>query len=891
VVTFAGVTRKAHVSWASRLAWLPIPLLLAAVAALWATGPHAAHEASGLTLAINLSFSTLASLLVVILLGQSFVARGTPALLLLGCGTLLWGAAGTIAPALVGQGVNAMVTVHNVVGWCAALCSLAGALSVLGSRRTFRRPGQTLAVGYACALLGVWWVTAAALRGWTPVFFASGTGGTTIRFITLGSAAVLFALTTAVLWRAYRTPRPAFVRWYGLALLLVATGLLGMMLESAPGDILSWTGRAAQGLGGVYMLVAAVASAREEGEWRASLSAALRGREDTYRMLFENMSDGFALYELLYDERGEPTDWRVLEVNDAYERHTGVPRDQIVGRRISELFPAAVPVYLPRFAAVVRTHVATSFETSAGPLGRCHHVVTFPAGEHRFASLIEDITERKKAEEELRASRKALADLAQDAVEARNEAERVGAALQASEQRMQQALLAGHGFTFEWAPATDRVLRSDSCGAILGLAGDEARHDTGQRYFQRVHPDDRQRFEKVLEGLTPAASSFKAEYRVVADDGRVVSLEETGQAAFDAEGRLERLVGVSMDISARKQAEEALRESESFHRQALQSVPGMTFTTRPDGYCDYQSQQWVDFTGVPMEDHLGDGWNKLLHPDDRPRAYEAWRAAVEGRAPYDLEYRVRRRDGVYEWFKVRGRPIRDASGAIVRWFGTAVNVDDMVRAEAKIRASLAEKEVLLKEVHHRVKNNLQIVASLVNLQLEDQSDPALLALLGDVRDRVRTMALVHERLYQSADLAGIEFDEYAHCLLNDLWRMHGSSGSSVRLRLDLQPLALSIERAVPCGLILNELASNALKHAFRGGTGGDVSVALHAAGDGRVTLQVSDTGTGLPPGLDWRQTKSLGLRLVQMLSTQLGGTVEAHPVVGGGANFVVQFNR
>jgi PAS domain S-box-containing protein len=143
-------------------------------------------------------------------------------------------------------------------------------------------------------------------------------------------------------------------------------------------------------------------------------------------------------------------------------------------------------------------------------------------------------------------------------------------------------------------------------------------------------------------------------------------------------------VAVAME---RLQARQALRDSESFHRQVLESIPGMVFTTRPDGYCDYQSQQWVDYTGIPTSEQLGDGWNRLLHPDDRAPALAAWQAAVEGRAPYDLEYRVRRRDGEYEWFKVRGRPIRDEEGRIVRWFGAAVNIEGMKRAEAALRAS------------------------------------------------------------------------------------------------------------------------------------------------------------------------------------------------------------
>jgi PAS domain S-box-containing protein len=150
----------------------------------------------------------------------------------------------------------------------------------------------------------------------------------------------------------------------------------------------------------------------------------------------------------------------------------------------------------------------------------------------------------------------------------------------------------------------------------------------------------------------------------------------------------ERKVAVLFnDITERKRSEEQLRQSESFYRQTLESIPGMVFTTRPDGYCDYQSQQWVDYTGIPMSEHVGDGWNKLLHPEDQPRAFEAWRAAVEERAPYDLEYRVRRRDGEYEWFKVIARPIRDAAGRMARWFGVAINIEALKRAQEALRAS------------------------------------------------------------------------------------------------------------------------------------------------------------------------------------------------------------
>ncbi|MBC7963442.1 MAG: response regulator [Steroidobacteraceae bacterium] len=189
----------------------------------------------------------------------------------------------------------------------------------------------------------------------------------------------------------------------------------------------------------------------------------------------------------------------------------------------------------------------------------------------------------------------------------------------------------------------------------------------------------------------------------------------------------------------RKQAEEALRESELFYRQTLDSIPGMVFTTRPDGYCDFQNQQWVDFTGVPMIEHLGDGWNKLLHPDDRPRAYAAWYAAVEGRAPYDLEYRVRRHDGAYEWFKVRGRPIRNEAGEIVRWFGTALNIDHLIKAEEELRQARDEWELTFNSV------------------------PDLIAILNDRHLVVRVNKAMAERLgREPAECVGMPCYEAIH---------------------------------------------------------------------------------------------------------------------------------
>jgi two-component sensor histidine kinase/HAMP domain-containing protein len=206
--------------------------------------------------------------------------------------------------------------------------------------------------------------------------------------------------------------------------------------------------------------------------------------------------------------------------------------------------------------------------------------------------------------------------------------------------------------------------------------------------------------------------------------------------------------------------------------------------------------------------------------------------------------------------------------------------DELAKQVEERTRELREKEVLLKEVHHRVKNNLQVISSLVGLQADGSKDETVREVLRDVTHRVRSMALVHEKLYQSADLARIDFAEYARSLLSYLWRAHGAAAAAVRLTLDLETVSLPVDTAIPCGLILNELAGNALKHAFRGRSDGEVTVSLHGTANG-LRLRVRDNGVGLPAGYDWRQAgSSLGLRLVQMLAGQLDGAVDVRDEEG-----------
>lgn len=216
------------------------------------------------------------------------------------------------------------------------------------------------------------------------------------------------------------------------------------------------------------------------------------------------------------------------------------------------------------------------------------------------------------------------------------------------------------------------------------------------------------------------------------------------------------------------------------------------------------------------------------------------------------------------------------------------DITERRRAEEIIRASLREKEALLKEIHHRVKNNLQVTSSLLRLQAAAISDPDTREMFEETESRIRSMALVHEKLYQATNLSRIDLGEYIRSLGELLFRSSAIKPENVSLHVAGNEVFLGIDEAVPCGLIVNELLSNALKHAFPGDRGGRIGVHLDESEPGWLVLSVADDGVGLPAQFDFGQTGTLGLQLVQGLTQQIDGTIDVKPRESG-TEFIVRF--
>jgi two-component sensor histidine kinase/HAMP domain-containing protein len=200
-------------------------------------------------------------------------------------------------------------------------------------------------------------------------------------------------------------------------------------------------------------------------------------------------------------------------------------------------------------------------------------------------------------------------------------------------------------------------------------------------------------------------------------------------------------------------------------------------------------------------------------------------------------------------------------------------VAERKRVEEKITASLKEKEVLLKEIHHRVKNNLQVVSSMLKIQSGYSKDKKTADLFRESQNRVRSIALIHEMLYRSKNLSKIDFSEYIRPITTHLMRSYGVDPGRITLNIDVEDVFLDLDDAIPCALIINELFSNSLKHAFPESGKGDVYIHLYRGGDRKFTLLIGDDGVGLPEGMDLKKIDSLGLQLVDALVDQLGGTI------------------
>jgi PAS domain S-box-containing protein len=718
-----------------QLAGLPIPLLLVTMAVAASANLGNMYSSPRLLLALNFMFSTLASLVVAYLVGRSFLTRRAPGLLMLGCGVVLWGSAGAAAVAISRGDVNVNLTIFAWATCLAALCHLTGICVSLRPRRALDPAGVWLAVGYGAAFIALGLVSISAIDGMFPVFFVQGQGSTFFRQLVLGSAVAMFALAAILLRTTNRKSLSPFSYWYSYALALIAAGLFGTVLASSFSSVLFWVGRAGSWLGGVYMLIAAIASVRESRVWGISLEAALRESDARFRSMYEHAAVGIAqlandgsvlmanskLCRMLGYSEGELLGQTMTELTHPDDRERDALLLEPVLRGERDLFQAEKR-YLHRDGSSVWVHVTSSVvkDDAAHPLYR--------------VAIVQDITERKQAEARI----KRLLDTVQQ------ERDRLSALINSIHDEV-------------WFADTEKQFTLANLAAFRGFSFDSTASTDVERMAESLEvyrPDGSPRPVEEAPPLRALAGE------VVNDREEIVRIPATGELRHrqvsaapvkDATGNIIGSVSVVRDITERKRAEEELvaakESAENAVAQLRATIDSMTegmFVVTPDhkrplvnaayfriyGFEPDSSPDAAEKVGSLLERYDMNG--RILSLEEQPASL-----ALRGITVVQREVRVRRVDTGREVVtSVNCTPVRDASGKVTMAVITVEDITAKKQAEQALLRSekLASVGRMAASIAHEINNPLAAMVNTLYLARTNADDAASVRQYLDIAD-------------------------------------------------------------------------------------------------------------------------------------------------------------
>lgn len=586
-------------------------------------------------------------------------------------------------------------------------------------------------------------------------------------------------------------------------------------------------------------------------------------RSQTSLKQMEEMFEQFLKYSPVYvffkDEN-----IRSLRLSKNYEQMLSKPIDELLGKTMDELFPSELAKSMVEDdKRILREGRVIEVDEEFG--GRHYRTIKFPIIQDgrpkMLAGFTMDVTERKRSEE----------------------------ALRKSEERFKKLIDNAYDAIFIADAETGTIIDANAqAGVLLGMPVEQIR---GMHQSQ-LHPSDlAEQYREVFRKHLESGRAVTENLYVCRKDGTRIPVDISA-SVIELEGRRVNQ-GVFRDITQRKRSEEALRKSEERFRQVAESAGEWIWEVDMKGLYTYSSPAVKNILGYSPEEivgqkHFYDFFAPVMKENYTKGAFEVFAKGEQFKGFVNVNIH---KNGGTVVLETSGLPVYDNEGTIIGYCGADTDVTEREQAEEQVKASLKEKEVLLREIHHRVKNNLQVISSLLNLQSGYITDQRSLELFKECQTRVRSMSLIHERLYQAASLSRLSFSGYARALTEDLFHSYGVDRERVTYSMNIIDQPMNIDTAVPCGLIVNELVSNSLKYAFPGyhqiGRQGLIKITLVREGDGRLALSVSDNGIGLPKDFNINKVESLGLQLVTTLVEQLDGRLEVKNE--GGASFRIIF--
>lgn len=593
---------------------------------------------------------------------------------------------------------------------------------------------------------------------------------------------------------------------------------------------------------------------------RRRIEQAWQQSANHFRQIFELAPNGIALVDL---------QGRFIQVNEAFAQIVGYTPEELQRRQqLDILHPDDVNQLLAANEALLTRKVSISQRQIRyiHRSGQVVHVLfqaallTDGAGQPtQFLNQVIDINARVEAE----------------------------VALKESEERFRQS--------FEWSPIAKAMTHLDGTYFQINAAFTETLGYTledleGKTVLDITHPDDiAVTLESTNRLLAGEVHHCEQEQRYIHKNGQIVYALLRITLVRTAQGDPSYFLSQILDITERKQAEAALRQSELSLRGIFeQSALGISIVDRQGRYLKVNPalEEILGYSGAEL---VNKSFCDLTHPDDLEEDWRLFQEVLNGqRDRYHLEKRYIHRSGKVVWCRLAVSAVRDPEGKNLFIIGISEDITEEKRAELQIQAALQEKEILLREIHHRVKNNLQIISSLLRLQADQIKSHKYARVFKDAGSRIQAMSLIHEGLYQSNNLAAVDLRQYLHNLISNLFHSYGVNPEIIRASIRAEGIRLNLDEAVLCGLIINELVTNSLKYAFPKGRSGQIDVHFKQTLT-YTQLRVSDNGIGLPSNFDFKETQSLGLQLVATLTDQLQGKIELRNK--SGTTFIITFPR
>ncbi len=832
-------------------------VVLAAIILIFAIlDSNVSYESESLLKALNTLFLAILPFVVSIYAAKAYFSYTSSNIFMLGSGTLALGWASLVAGWVMGMpgSPNHTVTVHNIgalLGGTFHSLSALQSIGFSGSQKNYHRQKVGLIGTYIFIVLFIFTVAVCSLANLSPPFFIKGEGPTLLRQLILGIATVLYSVSAGLFFKIYSDSEVDFFYWYSLALSLIAIGLVAIFLQNSVGSGIGWAGRVAQYIAGFYFLWAirdVFTDARKKGlSMEKSISFLFRESETNFRILLKTVRDAI----LCFDEQG-----RIFLSNQAADRMFDLSQDKIKGTNVTNYFED-ISLFAPKGQEKCSTDTNQKIVEA---IAKKKDGSTFPV-EYSFSTtqtgpelvrtiVIRNISSRKKAELELKERIKNL-----------NCLYGISKLVETPNLSLEKIY---HGI-IDLIPSSWQYPEITCVRIILD----------GKEYKTKIFQETKWKQSKevvMYNKQVGVLEIFYMEEKPEIDEGPFLK-EERSLINVIAE-RLSHII-------ERKQAVVALQKSEKKYQDLYDNAPDMFFSV------DYKTmalincnQTLADKLGYTKKEIIGRPVFDMYTQDSAEFVKEnLFPVFVRKGTIEDVELQLQQKNSSTIDVSLNASAVYNEKGDIIQSRSILRDITDRKQAREQLKLSLKEKEILLQEIHHRVKNNLQLIISMLKLKQQHpkttDADP-----LEGVINRVRIFGDIHRRLYQQEDISRIDFVQHLKENLQHSIKAYNVDRKEIELKIDITSPNFELDQAVSCGLLMNELISNSLKHAFV--DQGTISISMIHDSDGELEkIGYSDTGKGIDTSVE-----GFGTKIIYALAKQLGMSVHISAKDGTRFDFI-----